>query len=415
MTAEFELVMQLMAAASKGTPVTLSAENVDWEEVFQLAEQQKILPLICCAVKKYELHSCPSVLPVVLAQCARTGSVIALLEEMEAAGITACVVKGFAAGRNYAAPEYRISGDTDILVKPEEEERVCAFLKEHGFSVRPRWEHGHHSVAVHPRMGIVEVHTRLYDELIQEVWFDGIDPNVLLCEPRQKIWTPDGAYWTLGPTDHAIYMALHMIKHFIISGNSLRMMMDVSLKLAVNSGEIEMERFWKTMDDLHYGALIRSVLWAMIQYCGFEPGQFQGVGCCDAECVRLILEDLEQGGWLGIKEKKAREAGWHEYNRQLLLKKEKSKWRYWLYMLNWGHSLRLRTLFPGKERLAQDYPFVAKCPGLIPAVWIHRIIFRGGKVLLSGSWTKPILRERAELGEVSNARLAMFRRLNMME
>lgn len=412
MTAEFELVMRLMGAASRGTPTEISVGEVDWQTVYRLAEQQQIQPLICHAVRRQALHRVPNELPAVLAQCARTGLVIALLEEMEAAGIAAYVVKGFAAGRNYAVPEYRICGDTDIVIAPEDEERASAFLEQHGFLIRPRWEHGHHAVASHPQMGVVEVHVRLYDELIEEVWFGGFEEEMLLHEPKQRVETPDGSYWMLGPTDHAIYMALHMVKHFILSGNSLRMMMDLALALAGQRDGIDTQRFWNTMDSLHYGTLIRSVLWAMILYCGFSPEEFSGIGECDTENVRLILEDLEQGGWLGKNKAEEREAGWHEYNRHLLLKKEKSEWRYRLYMLNWGHSFRLSTLFPGKNRLARDYPLIEKYPCLIPFVWLHRIAFRGGRLLLRGAWTKLIAHEQDETGK---KRFEMFRRLDMIE
>lgn len=414
MTAEFELVMQLMGAASRGAPAAPPAPGTDWETVFRLAQQQQILPLVCCAVKAQHLHSCPNVLPTVLAHCAKTGSVVALLQEMNASGIPCYVVKGFAAGLHYAAPEYRLSGDTDIVVAPVDEKRACAFLAEHGFSVRPRWEHGHHAMATHPHMGIVEVHVMLYDELVSEIWFDGLDAAALLQEPLQKIHTPDGAYYTLGPTDHAIYIALHLVKHFILSGSSLRMIMDLALSLAGQPGTVDLQRFWDTMDALHYGALIRSTLWAMVRYCGFAPEEFPGIGKCDDECVQLLLNDLEAGGWLGRKELAAREDGWHEYNRQRMLKK-KSPLQYRLYMLNWGHSLNLRTLFPTKERLAQNYPLVQKYPALIPFAWLHRIIFRGSALLLSRSWTKPIVHDPDTASPESKARLALFRRLDLIE
>lgn len=414
MTTEFEWMMRFAGAAANGRPIAPPVENIDWDAVFRLAEQQQILPLVCYAVKEQQLYPCPSVLSMVLAYCARTGSVIALLEEMNAAGIPCCVVKGFAAGIHYAAPEYRLSGDTDIVVDPADEDRACFFLKQHGFSVRPRWEHGHHAVATHPQMGIIEVHVQLYDELVSEVWFEGVDSNGLLQEPKRCIQTPDGVYWTLAPSDHAIYMALHMVKHFIISGNSLRMMMDVAVSLSAARDSVDMKRFWQTMDMLHYGDLLRSVLWCMVCYCGFAAEEFPGIDDCDAECVHLLLNDLETGGWLGRKEAEARESGWHEYNRQMLLKK-KSNWQYRLYMMNWGHSFRIRTLFPPKKRLARDYPLILKYPVLLPLAWLHRILFRGIPLLFNGSWTKPIARKGTELSQVSRERLALFRRLNMMQ
>lgn len=412
MTAEFELLLHLMGAASRGTPAAAPANPVDWNRVFHLAEQQQILPLIChgaCA-----LHPCPDVLPMVLAGCARTGSVIALLEEMNAAGLPCCVVKGFAAGIPYAAPEYRISGDTDIVIPPELEEQICAFLACRGFSIRPHWEHGHHTVARHPKMGILELHVRLYDELVEDIWFSGQKADTLIQEPKRKITTPDGTYWTLGPTDHAIYMALHMVKHFILSGNSLRMMMDVALSLSGQQDHVDMNRFWDTMDQLHYGDLLRNILWCMIQFCGFRPEEFSGIGSPDESCIRMLLDDLEQGGWLGKKDSETRSASWHEYNRQVMMK-TKSSGQYALYMLNWGHSFRLGTLFPDKKRLVRDYPLLLKYPVLLPFIWIHRILFRGLPLIFSGAWFKPIRRKEDPMGNESLARVNLFRCLHMIE
>lgn len=414
MTAEFKYLMQLMGFAATGHPVSAPDEDIDWNLLFSLAQQQQILPLICHGIDTQGLHSCPDTLSMVVAHCARTGSIIALLEEMNAAGLPCYVVKGFAAGIHYAAPEFRLSGDTDIVIAPEDEDRVCAYLTEQGFSLRPRWEHGHHAVATHPKMGILEVHVHLYDELIGQVWFKGLDTQTLLQEPKRLIHTPDGAYWTLGATDHAIYMALHMVKHFILSGNSLRMMMDVALALKSAKNPVDMERFWSTMDALHYGTLLRNILWGMVLYCGFSQNDFPGIGSCDKAAVRQLLDDLESGGWIGRNEQKVREESWQEYNRQLLLK-QKSKLQYGLYILNWNHSFRLRTIFPGKKRLSRDYPVVLKYPFLIPAVWLHRILFKGTALLRSGGWTRGLISSGDKLCDESRARVALFRRLEMME
>lgn len=413
MTKEFEWVMRLMGIAATGTDAVIPADGVNWQIVFSLARQQQILPLICHALRKCPPPGCPNELLTVLTYCARKGSVIALLEEMNAAHIPCFIVKGFAVGANYAFPEYRICGDTDIVIDPAEEARVCAFLEQHGFTIAPRWEHGHHDIAVHPELGMIEVHVQLYDDLVRDVWFSGIDPEQLILEPKQRVQTPDGTYYTLGPTDHALFIALHMVKHFILSGASLRMMMDLALAISRHREHMDMERFWLILRTLNYDLLIHTILWAMIQYCGFEPEDFPGISRRDSNCVKLILDDLEQGGWLGKNAEDLRSAGWHEYNRQLLLK-QKSKLQYQLYMLNWKHSFRLTTLFPGKKRLAQHYPWVLKTPVLIPFAWLHRIVFRGFALLRSGSWTKAIPNGQNPLSDESKARAALFRRLDML-
>lgn len=198
-----------------------------------------------------------------------------------------------------------------------------------------------------------------------------------------------------------------MVKHFILSGASLRMMMDLALAISKHRDHMDMDRFWLILHTLNYGALINALLWAMIQYCGFGLDDFPGISDCDNDCIALILDDLEKGGWLGKNAEDARKAGWYEYNRQLLLKK-KSNLQYRLHMLNWNHSFRLTTLFPGKKRLSRNYPWVLKVPFLIPFAWIHRIVFRGSALLRSGTWTKAILADQDKLNDESKARVEML-------
>ena len=59
--------------------------------------------------------------------------------QMNAAGIPALLIKGYAVADCYAAPDCRMSGDTDLLIEPKNEKRACAFMKANGFAVERRW------------------------------------------------------------------------------------------------------------------------------------------------------------------------------------------------------------------------------------------------------------------------------------
>ncbi|MGM9637184.1 MAG: nucleotidyltransferase family protein, partial [Eubacteriales bacterium] len=281
------------------------------------------------------------------------------------------------------------------------------------FSVAPRWENGHHAIARHPTMGILEVHVQLYDEIVEDVWFQAVDRSDFIREPQQKIETADGTYYTLGDTDHLIFLTLHMVKHFILCGMSLRMMLDVARFYSCHREHLDTRRLWEILCKLKYDQFINAVLWSMIRYCGFTLQDFPGIQSEDGQQIELILNDLESGGWLGKNNQTARTAGWYEYNRQLLMK-DKSRWRYWLYMLNWKHSFKLRTLFPDKKRLARDYPWVLKYPYLIPFAWIHRIIFRGGALLKKNALTAQIVSDETDISDESRLRVSMFRELGML-
>lgn len=420
MTYEFQYLMHLLGAASKGISAEPPKQKLEWNRVFELSQEQMINPLVGYALKKSPSTGCPEEeankiiadsFSAAVTECGRRGLVISLLEEMEENGIYAFVVKGFSVSSVYASPETRISADTDICISPEDEEKTTEFLKNRGFEIQPRWRNGHHFKALHPHMGLLEVHIRLYDEIVEDVWFDEIDVNSLICQQHQRIITPDGAYYTLGDTDQLIFMVLHMIKHFISCGMSLRMMTDVALFVSANKDVIDSERLWNVMKKLKYDVLLSAVIHATIIYCGFSAEDFAGLGEYDPDKVEALLDDLEKGGWLGKNSYETRQESWQEYSRRLISKR-KSRFSYWLYMFRWQNGFGFETFFPSVKSLVKNYPCLDKSPWLLPFVWIHRLLFRSFE---KGRKTKEkIVFNEHRISEESKKRVELFGLFEML-
>ncbi len=419
MTYEFQYLMHLLGSASTGKPADLPDQNIDWNKMFELAHEQMLMPLICYALKtnpsikfpECQIQGYKESFSAVVTGCAKRSAVISLLEKMNEAAIPAAVVKGFSVAENYYSPELRISSDTDILISPENENRAREFLSNNGFTVEQRWENGHHFAAHHPLMGLLEVHIRLYDDIAQDVWFAGVSPRTLICQNHKKVSTADGTYFTLGDTDHLIFVILHMIKHFILCGMSLRMITDVASFMSAKKNSLDFDRIWSVIRKLKYEDLLSAVLWSSVLYCGFSADDFPGIGDFNAEKVDAILTDTEKGGWLGKNDYAARRESWQEYSR-LIFSKRKSKLRYWKYMLDWQIGLNIKTLFPPKERLLKHYSVLNKFPWLLPLVWLHRIIFRS---IPKGQKTKEkIVFNEHLVSDESKKRVEMFRFLGML-
>ena len=117
---------------------------------------------------------------------------------------------------------------------------------------------------------------------------------------------------------------------------------------------------------------------------------------------------------MGYADKAAREDGWIEYNRQILMK-NKSKLQYWLYMLRWNMGLYMKALFPTKQALAVRYPYILKHPFLIPYVWLHRLIFRGTRAVKRGDLTNYIVSDESKTSAAGKERVRMFQSLNMLD
>lgn len=415
--------MQLVGAAAQGKALQKLPDDLDWARIERLANEQAVQTLLGYGLRLSPALDCPAELRESLVSQMRQEafsnhawkhSTLQLLAEMNAAGIPALLIKGYAVADCYAAPDCRMSGDTDLLIEPKNEKRACAFMKANGFAVERRWTNGHHDVCHHPRLGCVELHVMLYDEIVEDVWFGRMDGREFVCEPPIEAETPDGCYRTLGYTDHMIFLMLHLIKHFILTGMSLRMMLDVALFFSRHAERIDSARFWKTMESLKYGTIAQSILWAMVRYCGIDQTSLPGL-CGDCpESVEMILDDLESGGWLGEMDKKAREEGWYEYNRQRLTK-SRGKARYWLYMILWKKDIYIKALFPSRETLAIRYPCVRKHAALIPFVWLHRLVFRGSQALKNGALTSYIVTDEKRVAASGQKRVQMFEKLGMLD
>ena len=423
MTNEFKALMLLVGAAAQGKALQKLPDDLDWARIERLANEQAVQTLLGYALRLSPALDCPAELRESLVSQMRQEafsnhawkhSTLQLLAEMNAAGIPALLIKGYAVADCYAAPDCRMSGDTDLLIEPKNEKRACAFMKANGFAVERRWTNGHHDVCQHPQLGCVELHVMLYGEIVEDVWFGRMDGREFVCESAIEVATQDGSYRTLGYTDHMIFLMLHLIKHFIMTGMSLRMMLDVALFFSHHAERIDSARFWKTMESLKYGTIAQSILWAMVRYCGIDATSIPGL--CEAcpKQVGMILDDLENGGWLGKIDEKAREEGWYEYNRQLLMK-NRSKAQYLLFMLRWKIGAYLKALFPSRKTLAIRYPCVQKSVIVIPFAWVHRLIFRGSRAVKEGALTTYIVTDEKKIGASAQERVQMFKNLGMMD
>lgn len=423
MTNEFKALMRLVGAAAQGKAVSDLPNDLDWLKIERLADEQAVQTLLGYALKLSPKLPCPEeqrqrlvgqMRQLAFSNNAWKSSILQLIGKMNEAGIPALLIKGYAVAGCYAAPDCRMSGDTDLLIDPKDEKRACAFMKASGFAVEQRWKNGHHDVCNHPQLGCVELHVMLYDEIVEDVWFGRMDGREFVCEPPIEVTAQDGSYRTLGYTDHMIFLMLHLIKHFILSGLSLRMMLDVALFFSQHAEKIDSTRFWKTMEGLKYTTIAQSILWAMVRYCGIVASDIPGLSSQCPEQVERILNDLENGGWLGKMEEKPREEGWYEYNRQLLMK-NRNKTQYWLFMIRWKKDMYLKVIFPSSKILAAQYPCIQKHSFLIPFVWLHRLVFRGSRAVKKGTLTNYIIADETKIGVPAKERVRMFKDLGMMD
>lgn len=415
-----EYLIKLAAAGACGEAIRLSGLN--WGEILQHASEQHMLPLIACAVKDSPALECPDQIREYLLNTMRTSAsinmirrqrIMHLIEEMESAGIHVRLLKGYAISDCYAYPDCRDSVDADLLISVKQEKQACELFEKHGFKVKPREVTSQHAICQHAKYGMVELHVRLYAELIEDVWFQGMNEDELLKEDEIKRSSDDGTYNTLGNTNHLIFLVLHLLKHFISGGLTIKMMLDIALHFKKNRNTIDAERFWQIMKKLNYSIFVSSVLQIMIENGSFEVSDFSGMEQVNSENVQLLLDDLIAGGYMGVKQKKERHESGMAYNRQLLLK-NKSQGQYSLYMLIWKARTGIRYMFPLIMHLTKEYPITKKHPMSIPFVWVYHVLAFPIRKIRKGVLQRDILVGDESRTDIAQQRMKMFHSLGML-
>ena len=371
---EAEYLMHLFACGSTGREAQPPQQAVDWATLVRLAREQSVVHMVALALKQNPQIPVPTPIRAELLSCLmgtavrnkmRNSAILQLLQRMQDSGIQVLLLKGMAVARLYKNPECRESADTDILVLPQDEERALSFLQNEGFSVTPRLENLHHARCTHPTLGLFEVHISLWEEYLDALMFDSLLHNADLRDHIQSVQTEDGCFQTIGTDETLLFLTLHMMKHFIDNGISLRMVMDLSLYCQAFSGEVNTDGYGKLLQKLGFARTVSAVYHIAVRYFGFSETDFPCIGASKPEDMQLLLEDLFAGGWNGVNEKDSRFSGWKMY-----LKTKQNK-NYGSFK---GTFLRIRTfittmlpiLFPPRAELCAEYPVLKRFGILYP-------------------------------------------------
>lgn len=274
--------------------------------------------------------------------------------------IRCCILKGSSIARLYKMPETRISSDTDILIDEKDEKKVCAILKEQGYTFEQRPKNDHHLKAYHKIGGLLEVHVSLHSIPTSDII---LDDEVHYTEPFMEL--SDGLY-TLGVNDGLVYLSAHLIKHLINDGTGVRQMMDLLLYMKEYDKAIDWEKYNALMKKLSYYDFICVIKGIGVKFweMDFDDAITEGEG------MEALLEDCEIGGIFGYGEEERR-SFYEAYNRR---RSQKSGLGYTLYRIRSGEESVMRKIFPEAEVIKKRFAYIRKYPVLLPIGWVHRYI-----------------------------------------
>lgn len=377
MEIEFKLLEALKAYLS-GATVSWSEKiaESEWISLLHLARAQRILPMFYHAVR-----NCPSwslnqnlekatrseVLSNVMIQTTKTVDFLTLYRKLLEADLQPLVVKGIVCSTLYPHPDYRLSGDEDLVILTMQGVTCHHIFLDHG--MRPVRQ-GHDSTN-QEEAGYQKPETWLYTEVHQALFpsdsqaygelnqfFSPVFSHAIV-EEIQGI-----PVWTLDHTHHLLYLILHAFKHFIHSGFGIRQVCDITLYANAHGSEIDWDYVLNCCLSAHAHLFAAALFQLGEIYLTFDRKK----SCVSPSWQRIhtecqpILADILSGGIYGASSASRQHSATITLHAVAASKTGKS-----------SKLSVFSSLFPSYKYMAGQYSYLKKHPYLLPVAWISRM------------------------------------------
>lgn len=315
LSSEESILLNLLRLAMGNQPDSEyePAGGCDWEKLLQLAQSHAVTAVL------YDVLGKTQGVPESLLACVEKTSRITVQANyrllfltkyltgfLQENGVAAITLKGAATASLYPVPEYRKSGDVDLLVPMEADyEKACRLLKEAGL------QHGPHQAALHHAEfctadGVsVELHSLLAEP------FESRKVNQYLEKllPEYAGHTVENMAWGVRlyqPSDayHAFYLILHMLQHFLREGFGLKNLCDWTAFWNRETAEEERQRFLELVQESGTGQFVRVLTAVCVRFLGLsaEKAAFMLKEPVQEEMLLGFLREVLEAGEFGRSE-----------------------------------------------------------------------------------------------------------------
>ena len=380
MEAVQELFLQAMKASLENKKVNweTALEDQEWLALFQLAEAHHVLPLIYDAV-----YCCPAAqnsegelfvpfkkrtVQMVMLQTQKTSEFLRLYEKLRAAGVKLCIVKGIICRNIYPNPDYRISGDEDILIPAEQFPLCHEAMLAYGMTLsEPEQDINEVYEVPYGKQGspiYIELHKSLFppeSEAYGDLnrFFEGVTERLIEVPVQGSMIS------TMDYTDHLFYLICHAFKHFLHSGFGVRQVCDIILFANAYGDEIDWARIVKNCREIRAELFAAALFKIGEKYLSFDADK----ACYPAVWRELdvdesaMLNDLLDSGIYGGANMSRKHSSNITLNAVSAQKQGKKS----------GNHV-LKTVFPPAKALEGRFPYLKEHPYLLPVAWANRLM-----------------------------------------
>lgn len=370
-----EALLNCISAALDGRECALTLAPDDWTALLRLAGEQKLLPLVYAAVRgtpgfaavpeAVRAAARRQTMREAAAQTVHTEAFLRLYQALRAEGLAPVVVKGIVCRALYPQPELRPSSDEDLYLTAAEMPRFHAVLLRAGFVLtEPERDYrsAHEARYVHPDTGlVVEGHWALFPT--EYAVYAVLNVQLPDLMQRAQDWETGGVTLRVPDVcDHLIFLLLHAFKHFISSGVGVRQLCDIALWMRRFGAQIDWQRVRAALRATHSEGFAAAIIDAGVHWFGLERAAAHIPPDWETLESAALLADALSGGVYGSADSTRRHSCTitiHAADRA--------------HRGGTGRASLCAALFPGHEVMAGWYPYVARCPALLPAAWAQRI------------------------------------------
>lgn len=355
-------------------------EEAEWQELFHQAEIHKVMPLIVDAV-----YSCGAaqlinpevwrqlkrrIMQQVMMQTMKSEEFLGLYKSLREAGVRALVVKGIVCRELYPNPDYRTSGDEDVLI-PEAQYALChEVMTDYGMVPSdPEMDRDAAYEVPYGKQGhpiYIELHKHLFPP--ESDAYGDLNRFFAGVHERAVEITVNGVpIATMCPTDHFFYLICHSFKHFLHSGFGLRQVCDIVMYANAYGAKIDWKQLLKQCKEIRADRFTAALLKIGEKHLVLnrEKACLSDAWCklIDTVDETAMLEDLMDSGIYGDASMSRKHSSNMTLNAVTADKQGvESK----------GGVIRM--LFPGVGTMRGRYPYLKKHPYLLPVAWIQRIV-----------------------------------------
>lgn len=364
--------VDILSAGIRGKLADKVYDNVEWDEVIDLADKHKVEGIIYLALRKSKLISNigEEKISLLKQKAAITGitqsrhisGLSTVLNKINERNIPVIVLKGLVVREFYPQPDQRSMNDADILVHEGDVEKVKQLLIDMGYVYLEDHKASHHIALVHHKYPFIELHWNLFKR-------DGFSNELehyerLIWRRAIKVNVGEAEVLSLSYEDLALHLCMHMAAHLAATGFGVRQLCDLVLLVEHKGDEIDWNSFIMKARMYGFEKFGKIIFLLCNKLFNMEaPKEINIKVVNNKKYVSALLNEIFEAGVHGKKEMA------NQFATQVAFNFEEKDSNATLGAIN----RYFRFIFPKIDDMSDKYSYAKKVKILTPIAWIHHL------------------------------------------